>query len=1298
MKSNRDSNQSSQDVNELEDSITSKIIPSTRTFEILKKSFDFLSTPFQILSDKDGNLVDISELLDENPDMDLIELFNLVKSDYEFVIPNNSEEGILSRVIITYAIDLQNKWGQDSDEDPIYWIYNKYFADEGSVLRSITDMNEMSFVNYYYDRANSYEHSSRNVDALYTDIINSYDIISEARMPTEETIPHLTEDEIKEAWYRIDPNQDPNTPLTIEDVIRGIESGLHVVNSDPVNTDYKIAGDLSFKIPEDEEALVGPEISSLVEFSKWIEDPNVDTVSGHVITSNYPHLGYISKYISPRSNGRYMYEYMQTSRNMPMIVYTDNQGQRFFKFYEDMSEHVGIFIRLLLKNLKSYDELITARPKYNITPVRRGEPPIVELKEEHENDFDTVQMIYLQDVDNPKSAINIILNAKDGTFQSIIDASHGINVDIPFLSFSDLRPVQYSGYFNIYDVPFNEIVFNDLVVNDESISTILTLSEITNVSVDKPLKTYIYRTPTKEQLTNIDMGNLSSPEIRFNIRTMLNDEADMAPLGVNKIIINYSRVDTADQLERFVRLMKLIMLYAANIAPEILDIYSRYIKIDDEEEVMSDQDKLVAINPKLFGRASGYAVTCDISNRPTYINMDDPVDFNNKVTNNPIIDGDNIIPRPYLTYPRGDNEVTVTCLNDKFPYVSLKPNSSSNKNVKYDYIPCCVKLRTNEGHRLAVMYQETGTIIPNQTSIDELINSRILNVGIRSRLEYTNIISMVNDYMHINPDSKLIPARIGISRSTSSFLEACNVLLYNSPTYISRKDVLSMISDGILFLSVCKQECYDMTLNEMLEELSNEELYIDSKKYYRLFEELFDINIYVFEVDANMEFQVPRHRNYHIRTNRDRGSILLIENKVSGYPQYEPIILYHEVDDELEVYAREIDSEFSDDLYQLYSLSNVNVNISEPLILTHDAQVQYQIIDQYGRLVGLVYPELTIIMNPNQPLNIPMIIDEELPEIDLIKNPLLYDAISIEYKGNTNEVLRQGVWYLDGPYNYFFPVKSKVPLDDIDYRSYPSLLTTYNDNLLEFNNSYRINRTKLNTALQLMTMLLNRYYPEEDMVPDGVIEIDSEITTFSIERIPQILPIDITWEYASTICNFITPNGTILLPDNDKLIDGVLYYLDRRLKFKLRQGNVIRDRYEFQLPERNILKFSSELSFVQWLYAMSYDVEIVDQVSTGEYKSIYPYIYKNAGLYYMIQPVYSQDGKGEYRATKVASIWRNSQMNMGYFINIGDEDNDISEFRHSQINDGLIEDLEADYIKIHGKFFAILPMDIHNSQ
>lgn len=1292
------------DVEEISDP-TERIMAPTATLRILRKSFDHRSSPSHTLIDiQYDEFRDMEEIIIEHSTIEkirssrvLIDALADVRENYRLVIPTTSTRELLARLILSYANYIQTVWGPDQG-DPIAYIYYHYFSSSTSpddVLRQYINVAADSFLNEFINRSLEFQSESENVENLYNDIVDAYNTIADGYMPFEEAdIEALGEDELD--FIRRLIGTDSVTP---EEILSAIDRGLNVVNSDPIHTDFKIAGDLSFKESQIEEDLAGPELASLVEYSRIIEDPVVDTVSAHVLLSNYPHLGHITKYISPTSNGMYMFDFMETSISMPLIVFTDGTGRRFYKVFENSAEHTRLYTRLLMKNTRTYDELIIEKPDYKSEAVGRGDARVAVRKEIYEEDFDTIQMIYLQDLNDQRSAVNIILNVRDGTFQSMLDANYSGEIESPYLEFSNLQPVQYSGYFNIYDVPFNDIAFNDLVVTDPSISQLVSISEVTNLSVDKIHQSYLYRAPTREQLNRIGLGTLTVPEVRFTVTSTLNNDANMAPLGVTKITISYEEVDTEEQLNAFIEFMKMLMVYIANKTPEVLEFYSEYVDVSVPVQMMDNRQKLAAMNPELFGRSSGYTTVCSSAIQPTYIDMEDPNDFENKVTNNPVIVSGVQRPRTYLTYPRGDNEVTVTCLHDDAPYVSLKLNRRYPENALFEYVPCCVKQPRHAGHQLAMRYQQTGQLVTVDTPIDELINARILRPGMRSILEYTNIIYITNDYLNIpRPvDTRIVPIRVGIQKSNRSLLEACNWALYGSNQEVSMTDVIEMIDNRILNLSVCKQECYDMTIEDMYRYLSDPSKVIDSKRFYRLFEELFNINIWVFEVESNMEFQVPRHRRYHVRANRDRINVLIIENVVAGVPQYEPIMYHVENEEgELNLLSTTLDEEHSDDIYRMYKMTNRTLDdqfneVADPILLTHDLEVRSQILDQYGRLVGLVYPNLSMIIQPpNQPMNLPIANGEDLPKLNLDQVDIAYDTISIEFEGDTDQVLRQGVWYHQGGESYFFPVNDDYILPDIDVVTYPNMTAIYDRELIDFKNSYRENRMKLSTVLQLIMMLLDQYYPDAQYVPDGIFEYAPDGFEYDVSRVPQILPIDITWEYAESICNFIRASPIPTIVVSRDLEDGFYYYLDRRLRLNLKQGNVIRDRYEFLIPDKSQLKFSSELDFVEWLQSLQYDVPIVDTVQSGNYASLYPYIYRYNGQYYLIQPVYSRDSSAELRATFVSRTWKNERVNLGYFVSV--DNVEPIEAVASQITNNRIDNLDADYLIRHDRYFAILPV------
>ena len=256
---------------------------------------------------------------------------------------------------------------------------------------------------------------------------------------------------------------------------------------------------------------------------------------------------------------------------------------------------------------------------------------------------------------------------------------------------------------------------------------------------------------------------------------------------------------------------------------------------------------------------------------------------------------------------------------------------------------------------------------------------------------------------------------------------------------------LELVSEGYINPSLLRQEMYDMTESEIESNLQNYESFFDTKKYYRVLEELFNINIYVFTTGSNKEssigLEIANYREFHSRINRtDRSTAIIFKNygpesKKLPYPHCELIFATERshFSDKVSkqrtksnVYQNYLfDAKMGSALYGILMMTSVSYTwnvpewTNEPVARTNIySKADYegifsgtglplgQIIDSYGKLRGLVYDfskgtnnndNLVVMTNPSQPGNYPSISWDD----PMLRNVPSLKTIQKLFSGNT---------------------------------------------------------------------------------------------------------------------------------------------------------------------------------------------------------------------------------------------------------------------------------------------------------
>ena len=212
------------------------------------------------------------------------------------------------------------------------------------------------------------------------------------------------------------------------------------------------------------------------------------------------------------------------------------------------------------------------------------------------------------------------------------------------------------------------------------------------------------------------------------------------------------------------------------------------------------------------------------------------------------------------------------CPTHHYPIPILKPNTGSNAK-EYPYLPCC-KMTGKDNYY--DFYEETrlegkGPIISLKQSD---VQTRSLPLPLQSffkslmdeEVEIKPVEVSINDsfiacLLHSTKDYKP-PRRQGHDNYK---------LLYNSIESYKNdyKEGVRKIRKNINLFKVhfetLKQEMFDYTTDDIIDILTRDE-YIDSMLFFKFFEYIFSVNIFVFNVvNDKPVLEKPRYKDFHVR-------------------------------------------------------------------------------------------------------------------------------------------------------------------------------------------------------------------------------------------------------------------------------------------------------------------------------------------------------------------------------------------------------------------------------------------------
>ncbi len=337
--------------------------------------------------------------------------------------------------------------------------------------------------------------------------------------------------------------------------------------------------------------------------------------------------------------------------------------------------------------------------------------------------------------------------------------------------------------------------------------------------------------------------------------------------------------------------------------------------------------QLIQTYPQVFGNR--YSSTCGGERQPLAFNNErEAIQY----SKNEYTRGGKTFERTYAQFPPPPKDPIFwfVCPSDTYPIPNLIENKGINVS-QFPYLPCCTMTRS-EKDRYSIYYE--GIEKEAFMLRTRLNTGQLLTPGRHGRLPLAleRLLSSV-----IGSEGEL--NHYGVDRSPSSLLHSI-LLAVNDGYYKSilgttgdereeyvrkkREELIKLIDPSLL-----KQEMYDANDEVIRQEISNPYTVLDPLLHYRMFEELYNINIFTFIPTGSqltdIELEIPRHRYYHARPRREDRPTLLIykyqgtESNTFRYPQCDIIIVrYEENKTDRRLFEGKMTSYCYDMLYRLH--------------------------------------------------------------------------------------------------------------------------------------------------------------------------------------------------------------------------------------------------------------------------------------------------------------------------------------------------------------------------------------------
>lgn len=630
--------------------------------------------------------------------------------------------------------------------------------------------------------------------------------------------------------------------------------------------------------------------------------------------------------------------------------------------------------------------------------------------------------MYILDDDKFQLELSISTTPKDLNLREFLTEFLSLFKTRPQVEHEEIQKLV--GAFYIPHAEIHKDVLADLIMNNQLFSSLLSVDEKEQASTDKTSIYVHFKHPT----TGLIKANITPQFMDKNNPNMKGTDPRLFPLGKPYVRVRISHASSADSIEMFAEILsKLLKLYDENF-DEIVNFYRKYIPKFAEKEKkgpvnvrLSNKDQA----PDLF--VSNYTTYCP--NPPIIINDNESDDFRAKDIEV------NIFPK---NGAYGEQRSYV-CPNST--HFGLRVNELSNKNL-YPLIPCCYTSSQKVPHSLYQQYyhdEEPRTRI--KTAKKVITTNKFVETQFGLLPESVRPVFFVSEL-----ETNLKILRHGVPKSSSSFLDCVRKAFDQLETPWAADNSSSfrkkLATDSKAAL--CKQENYDLSIEEIKNLIKSDE-YFDPKRFIRLLEKEFDVNIYLFTTKSAQDktgqegLILPRHIQsyYKNETGAERESIFIFEhwgNLVSNamYPQCELIVAddtFGEVTAERRHVGRRrskmrfaydsIESRTVRELYskigKFYTLAGLNTDSRlVHHLLEKGVEILSQQIDSFGKTRGFTIEfdkkKVTIFTSPLQPIDV--IENDEIFALDA--EDVLKLMAHLEIKGESQTLANNKVAELSG--------------------------------------------------------------------------------------------------------------------------------------------------------------------------------------------------------------------------------------------------------------------------------------------
>ena len=573
-----------------------------------------------------------------------------------------------------------------------------------------------------------------------------------------------------------------------------------------------------------------------------------------------------------------------------------------------------------------------------------------------------------------------------------------------------------------------------------------------------------------------------------------------------------------------------------------------------------------------------------------------------------------------ISFPPNETDGKYFVCPSEAKFATLKPNKGINQK-EYPYLPCCRKTEDQNLKNIINKYAKIKS--DGKGPIIDVKESEIKSIKIPLDLD-----------VYLNKKYKLIPQFVNVENSLIAclFQAKYNKIMKDKEINEYRR---TMTNNGISINTV-KQECFDMDDEEIVKTLKETNI-IDSRLYFRFFEYLFKVNIFVFIDEGDRVYlETPRYKNFHVRNPiKENKLVLLLRDSNYRYSLLQ---------------SSEKDTSFYEKITPYYSFDkSLNIKrenkyketVWEKILNGHSLKSQK--IDENGKCyaINTMFNDelVTIYIPPSYPLNLPLSIDTYFASKE--------NVFKIMGKGEEGY---NGIWYNINRVKEVF-----IPCSNIKKEGYRCKQFIIDENKI-VEQEYNLHKLKKNNAMKLAQMMMwllelsessvNNFYSRYVNIKETNLfsteELNIQKTNLKYDVTSAIQYLKNFNKKFETVFNFdkislpkkVYDNMFLYLKHNKKYIDKKKYIemLENKNKTVKTESVSLIDPVKKELV-LDYKIFTSRDEFYKWNEDMN-DITILNNLTKESDK----YIYIKDNIFYIIMIFNNKD-----EAIYVSEYWKSNQ-------------------------------------------------------